>query len=138
MAQTVRLSRGPMTVMRPPEDGSRARVNRRFAPMVNSHPKESLDERDCKTKSIPSTILPTQLIDGAFVESQAARSWKFIQPDIAGPSEAAAVPMADEETTRRAIAAARRDFATYGAVDEGKNRREISYAGCMRRLAPRQ
>src|SRR5580704_17802976 len=56
--------------------------------------------------------LTTHYIDGAFVESHGREVMDIVRPvdrQIIGR-----VLLADEEDTRRAIAAARRSFATYG------------------------
>ena len=62
-------------------------------------------------KSIPSTIT-THYIDGAFVESHGREVMDIISPTSG--KAMGRVTLADEEDTRRAIAAARRAFATYG------------------------
>ena len=67
-----------------------------------------------KTREKRNTIkaITTHYIDGAFVESHGREVM-----DIIGPTDGqviARVTLADEEDTRRAIAAARRAFATYG------------------------
>jgi aldehyde dehydrogenase (NAD+) len=56
--------------------------------------------------------ITTHYIDGAFVESHGREVMDIIRPtdgQVIG-----CVTMADEEDTRRAIAAAKRAFATYG------------------------
>jgi aldehyde dehydrogenase (NAD+) len=63
------------------------------------------------SKNTPSTIT-THYIDGAFVESHGREVVDIISP-ISGQA-IGRVTLADEEDTRRAIAAARRAFATYG------------------------
>src|SRR5260221_13818291 len=58
------------------------------------------------------TTITTHYIDGAFVESHGRKVM-----DITSPTDSriiARVTLADEEDTRRAIAAAKRAFATYG------------------------
>ncbi|HSV24546.1 MAG TPA: aldehyde dehydrogenase family protein, partial [Xanthobacteraceae bacterium] len=62
-------------------------------------------------KSTPSTIA-THYIDGAFVESHGREVMDIISPTSG--QTIGRVTLADEEDTRRAIAAARRAFATYG------------------------
>jgi aldehyde dehydrogenase (NAD+) len=62
-------------------------------------------------KSIPSTIT-THYIDGAFVESHGREVMDIISPTSG--QAIGRVTLADEEDTRRAIAAAKRAFATYG------------------------
>ncbi len=60
----------------------------------------------------PIKTLTTHYIDGAFVESHGREVM-----DIIGPTDSqviARVTLADVEDTRRAIAAAKRSFATYG------------------------
>jgi aldehyde dehydrogenase (NAD+) len=62
-------------------------------------------------KNIPSTIT-THYIDGAFVEAHGREAMDIVRPtdgQVIGR-----VTLGDEEDTRRAIAAARRAFATYG------------------------
>jgi aldehyde dehydrogenase (NAD+) len=56
--------------------------------------------------------ITTQYIDGAFVESHGCEVMDIIRP--ADAQVIARVTLADEEDTRRAIAAAKRAFATYG------------------------
>jgi aldehyde dehydrogenase (NAD+) len=62
-------------------------------------------------KDIHSTIT-THYIDGAFVESHGREVMDIIRPTSG--TAIGRVTLADEEDTRRAIAAARRAFATYG------------------------
>src|ERR1700745_4345951 len=62
-------------------------------------------------KDIHSTIT-THYIDGAFVESHGREVMDIIRPTSG--HAIGRVTLADEEDTRRAIAAARRAFATYG------------------------
>jgi aldehyde dehydrogenase (NAD+) len=61
-------------------------------------------------KSLPSTIA-THYIDGAFVESHGREAMDIISPTSG--QAIGRVTLADEEDTRRAIAAARRAFATF-------------------------
>ena len=56
--------------------------------------------------------LTTHYIDGAFVESHGREVVDTIKPT--NDKGIARVTLADEEDTRRAIAAAKRGFATYG------------------------
>ena len=56
--------------------------------------------------------ITTHYIDGAFVESHGREVMDIIRPTDG--QVIARVTLADEEDTRRAIAAARRAFATYG------------------------
>jgi aldehyde dehydrogenase (NAD+) len=67
-----------------------------------------------KTRKKRNTIkaITTHYIDGAFVESHGREVMDIIRP--ADGQVIARVTLADEEDTRRAIAAARRAFATYG------------------------
>jgi aldehyde dehydrogenase (NAD+) len=67
-----------------------------------------------KTATSGSTIktITTHYIDGTFVESHGRDVMNVIRPTDG--QVIAHVTMADEEDTRRAIAAARRAFATYG------------------------
>jgi aldehyde dehydrogenase (NAD+) len=58
------------------------------------------------------TTLTTHYIDGAFVESHGREVMDIIRPTDA--SLIGRVTLADEEDTRRAIAAARRAFTTFG------------------------
>jgi aldehyde dehydrogenase (NAD+) len=72
-------------------------------------------------KDIPSTIA-THYIDGAFVESHGREVMDIISP--ARGTAIGCVTLADEEDTRRAIAAARRAFATHGQSTK-EERQEI-------------
>ena len=63
------------------------------------------------SKNTPSTIT-THYIDGAFIESHGREVMDIISPTSG--QAIGRVTLADEEDTRRAIAAARRAFATYG------------------------
>ena len=67
-----------------------------------------------KTDTSANTIktITTHYIDGTFVESHGRDVMNVIRPTDG--QVIAHVTMADEEDTRRAIAAARRAFATYG------------------------
>src|SRR3989454_11605111 len=67
-----------------------------------------------KTITKPGTIktLTTHYIDGTFVESHGKEVMDIIRPTDG--QMIGRVTLADEEDTRRAIAAARRAFATYG------------------------
>jgi aldehyde dehydrogenase (NAD+) len=67
-----------------------------------------------KTREKRNTIkaITTHYIDEAFVESHGREVMDIIRP--ADGQVIARVTLADEEDTRRAIAAARRAFATYG------------------------
>jgi aldehyde dehydrogenase (NAD+) len=67
-----------------------------------------------KTMTKPDTIktLTTHYIDGAFVESHGRQVMDIIRPTDG--QVIARVTLGDEEDTRRAIAAAKRAFATYG------------------------
>ena len=67
-----------------------------------------------KTREKRNTIkaITTHYIDGAFVESHGREVMDIIRPTDGQVT--ARVTLADEEDTRRAIAAARRAFATYG------------------------
>ena len=56
--------------------------------------------------------ITTHYIDGAFVESHGREVIDIIKPT--NGKVIARVTMGDEEDTRRAIAAAKRAFATYG------------------------
>src|SRR5882724_8750140 len=56
--------------------------------------------------------ITTQYIDGAFVESHGRQVMDVIRPTDG--QVIARVALADEEDTRRAIAAAKRAFTTYG------------------------
>ena len=78
----------------------------------------------------PIKSITTHYIDGAFVESHGRQVRDIIRP-IDGQL-IARVTLADEEDTRRAIAAARRAFATYGRSTP-EERAKIC-AGCMRQL----
>jgi aldehyde dehydrogenase (NAD+) len=63
------------------------------------------------TKSAIKTMT-AHYIDGAFVESHGCEVMDIIRPTDG--QVIARVTLADEEDTRRAIAAAKRAFATYG------------------------
>src|SRR5713226_2562820 len=67
-----------------------------------------------KTLANKDTVktLTTHYIDGAFVESHGREVMDTIRPTDG--QVIARVTLADEEDTRRAIAAAKRAFATYG------------------------
>ena len=67
---------------------------------------------NCSTNKDAIETITTHYIDGAFVESHGREVMDIIRPTdgrVIGR-----VTLADEEDTRRAIAAARRAFATYG------------------------
>ena len=64
------------------------------------------------TNKNASSTITTHYIDGAFVESHGREVMDIIAPTSG--KAIGRVTMADEEDTRRAIAAARRAFATYG------------------------
>jgi aldehyde dehydrogenase (NAD+) len=64
------------------------------------------------TKKSAIKTITTHYIDGAFVESHGREVMDVIRPTDG--RVIARVTMADEEDTRRAIAAAKREFATYG------------------------
>src|SRR5882762_8732592 len=67
-----------------------------------------------KTITQPDTIktLTTHYIDGAFIESHGQEVMDIIRPTDS--QLIARVTLGDEEDTRRAIAAAKRAFASYG------------------------
>jgi aldehyde dehydrogenase (NAD+) len=77
-----------------------------------------------KTIAKPDTIktLTTHYIDGAFVESHGREVMDIIRPTDG--QVIARVTLGDEEDTRRAIAAAKRAFATYGRTTK-EERAEI-------------
>src|SRR6266478_2845519 len=77
-----------------------------------------------KTITKPGTIktLTTHYIDGTFVESHGKEVMDIIRPTDG--QMIARVTLGDEEDTRRAIAAARRAFATYGRTTK-EERMEI-------------
>src|SRR6476469_6236105 len=70
--------------------------------------------------------ITTHYIDGAFVESHGQEVMDIIRPTDG--RVIARVTLADEEDTRRAIAAARRAFATFGRTTKEER------AGILRRL----
>ena len=72
--------------------------------------------------------ITTHYIDGAFVESHGREVMDIIKPT--NGQVIARVTLGDEEDTRRAIAAAKRAFATFGRST--KEERARSCAGCMR------
>lgn len=62
--------------------------------------------------------ITTHYIDGAFVESHGGRVMDIVKPtdgQVIGR-----VTLGDEEDTRRAIAAAKRAFASYGRTTKGR------------------
>src|SRR5882672_8267567 len=77
-----------------------------------------------KTITKPGTIktLTTHYIDGTFVESHGKEVMDIIRPTDG--QMIARVTLGDEEDTRRAIAAARRAFGTYGRTTK-EERMEI-------------
>jgi aldehyde dehydrogenase (NAD+) len=81
-----------------------------------------------KTITKPNTIrtLTTHYIDGAFVESHGHDVMKIVRPTDG--QVIARVTLGDEEDTRRAIAAAKRAFATYGRTTKEER------ANILRRL----
>src|SRR5258708_34645319 len=66
------------------------------------------------TKQDPIRTITKHYIDGAFVESHGREVMDIINPT--NRKVIAQVTLADEEDTRRAIAAAKRAFATYGCT----------------------
>src|SRR6478736_9504221 len=78
--------------------------------MVNSHPRRA-SMNAIANKSIPSTIT-THYIDGGLVESHGREVMDIVRPTDS--QVIARVTLGDEEDARRAIAAAKRAFATYG------------------------
>src|SRR4029077_14367914 len=70
--------------------------------------------------------LTTHYIDGAFVESDGREVMDIIKPT--NGKVIARVMLGDEEDTRRAIAAAKRAFATFGKTTKEER------AGTLRRL----
>ena len=64
------------------------------------------------TKEDAITTITTHYIDGAFVESHGREIMDIVRPTDS--QVIARVTLADEEDARRAIAAAKRAFATYG------------------------
>jgi aldehyde dehydrogenase (NAD+) len=67
---------------------------------------------NCATSKDSIETITTHYIDGAFVESHGREVMDIIRPTDG--QVIARVTLADEEDTRRAIAAAKRAFATYG------------------------
>ena len=65
-----------------------------------------------------SETITTHYIDGVFVESHGRESVDVVRPTDG--QVIARVTLGDEEDTRRAVAAAKREFATYGrsSIDE--------------------
>jgi len=74
--------------------------------------------------------ITTHYIDGSFVESHGREVMDIIKPT--NGKVIARVTMADEEDTRRAIAAAKSAFASFGRSTRKSARRFC--AGCMRPL----
>jgi aldehyde dehydrogenase (NAD+) len=70
--------------------------------------------------------LTAHYIDGAFVESHGREVMDIVRPTDS--QVIGRVTLADEEDTRRAIAAAKRAFA----VDEGRTRGDFAPAACGR------
>ena len=66
----------------------------------------------CATNKDAIETITTHYIDGAFVESHGREVMDIIRPT--NGQVIARVTLADEDDTRRAIAAAKRAFATYG------------------------
>ena len=64
------------------------------------------------SKQVPIKTITTHYIDGAFVESHGREVMDIIRPTDG--QVIARVTLGDEEDTRRAIAAAKRAFATFG------------------------
>ena len=62
--------------------------------------------------------ITTHYIDGAFVESHGREVMDIIRPTDG--KVIGRVTLGDEEDTRRAIAAAKRAFATLRPIDEGR------------------
>jgi acyl-CoA reductase-like NAD-dependent aldehyde dehydrogenase len=85
-----------------------------------------------KTRAERDTIktITTHYIDGAFVESHGREVLDIIRPTDG--QVIARVTLADEEDTRRAIAAARRAFAIAASQPRMNARRFC--VGCMRPL----
>ncbi len=81
---------------------------------------ETITQRD-RIKTIT-----THYIDGAFVESHGREVMDIIKPT--NGKVIARVTLGDEEDTRRAIAAAKRAFVTFGRTTKEER------AGCLRRL----
>ena len=83
-----------------------------------------------KTMTKRDTIktITTHYIDGAFVESHGREVMDIFKPTDG--KVIARVTLGDEEDTRRAIAAAKRAFATYGTSTR-KSARKFC-AGCIR------
>src|SRR5215472_11696284 len=83
--------------------------SRRFE-IRNSHQRKFVMEAARKKDTV--TTITTHYIDGAFVESHGKEVMDIIKPtnrEVIGR-----VTLADEEDTRRAIAAAKRAFIDYG------------------------
>jgi len=81
---------------------------------------------EANTKTDKIRTITTHYIDGAFVESHGREVMDIIKPT--NKEVIARVMLGDEEDTRRAIAAAKRAFATFGrATKEGR-------ASALRRL----
>ena len=88
---------------------------------------EAITERD-RIKTIT-----THYINGAFVESHGREVMDIIKPT--NGKVIARVTLGDEEDTRRAIAAAKRAFATFGRTT--KEERASSCAGCIEAVSAR-
>jgi aldehyde dehydrogenase (NAD+) len=82
------------------------------------------------TKTDAIKTLTTHYIDGAFVESHGREVMDIIKPTDG--KVIGRVTLANEEDTRRAIAAAKRAFVTYGRST--KDERAAIYAGSTRLL----
>src|SRR5260370_24623653 len=78
------------------------------------------------TKTDAITTITTHYIDGAFVESHGCEVMDIIKPT--NGKVIARVTLGDEEDTRRAIAAAKRAFVTFGRTTKEER------AACLRRL----
>ena len=78
-------------------------------------------------KSEAVKTITTHYIDGAFIESHGREVMDLISPTTG--QVIGHVTLGDEEDARRAIAAAKRAFATFGRST--KEERSRSCAGCM-------
>jgi aldehyde dehydrogenase (NAD+) len=70
--------------------------------------------------------ITTHYIDGAFVESHGQEVMDIVRPTDG--KVIARVRLGDEEDTRRAIAAAKRAFATYGRSTKGRTSENLTAA----------
>src|SRR5580700_5870181 len=87
-------------------------TRRYFFLTIETHRRHTMATRDAITGGDRIKTITTHYIDGAFVESHGREVMDIIKPT--NGKVIARVTLGDEEDTRRAIAAAKRAFATFG------------------------